>query len=113
MKRISFATGSFHVAAVVYLLLGVISLMVPDFFFESYWTSGQIASLIVVMFLLVFLLEVLIHFLKQRRKGAWYTGLVVAIIFTPSIFIVLGILALIGLLSQETKKEFGIGNSKV
>jgi hypothetical protein len=58
----------------------------------------------------IIFLEVLIIHLKRRRYWAWIGGLIVGAMYAPSLFLPLGIMILIGLLSEQGRLEFGIGN---
>lgn len=57
---------------------------------------------------LMIFLEVLIIQLKKRRYWSWIAGLVVAALYAPSLFMPLGIMIFVGLLSKEVRDEFEI-----
>lgn len=54
----------------------------------------------------VVFLEILIFHLKRRKYWAWVAGLVVAALYAPSLFLPLGVMIFVGLLSCGTREEF-------
>ncbi len=62
------------------------------------------------IFLIPFIifLEVLIASLRKRRFWAWVGGLIVGALYTPSLFLPLGVMILVGLLSGGSIQEFGL-----
>jgi len=50
--------------------------------------------------------EIVIADLRRVRYWAWIAGLIICGIYVPSVFVVLGVLGLIGLLDAETQAAF-------
>jgi hypothetical protein len=76
--------------------------------------SAEKSDSFIAWFLFIFLipfvvfLEILINFLRKRRFWAWIAGLVVGALYAPSLFLPLGVMILVGLLSEGSRKEFGL-----
>ena len=50
--------------------------------------------------------EIVIKGLKDNKFWAWVSGLIICGFYIPSLFIILGIIGLIGLLNKEVRKDF-------
>ncbi len=110
--RLKMTLISFHISAVLYVLLGV----GYGFFFARFPQAMELSpsfglmmgvSVGVVCVLLAAGIEVVVAGLKQRKYWAWITGLVLCALFIPSCwFTVPGGLALWGLLDPETRAAF-------
>jgi hypothetical protein len=72
--------------------------------------NHAIFAWVLFLFLIPFVvfLEILILHLKRRKYWAWIAGLVVAALYAPSLFLPLGIMMFVGLLSRETIEDFEI-----
>jgi hypothetical protein len=106
----------FHISAIIYFLLSLASFgflffapwIFPD---ENYMTALILTGIFTT--LLVFTaficgagLELVIWGLKRTRYWAWITGLIIAGLFIPSGFIVLGIIGLLGLVNKDVIATF-------
>ncbi|MBU1119185.1 hypothetical protein KKH43_04865 [Patescibacteria group bacterium] len=101
---------SFHISAILYFMVAVLFLILFIVFLGQGDESTAIAFpmlLGVVLSIAVgIFLEFVISALKKQKYWAWIAGIVISIIFIPSAFIILGIVALIGLLDENTRKAF-------
>jgi hypothetical protein len=111
-SKVNLATLSLRISTVIYGLIGLIFLITafvapPDI---KGWSKGLGISMAVFSVLFIIFLEVLIINLRKRKFWAWVAGLIVGALYTPSIFLPLGIMILVGLLSSPSRAEFGVGN---
>ena len=114
MKPVDIAILGIRISTVIYYLLII-----------GFITLGFIAPVgneefppfmcwFVAIFTLPFVvfLEILIIHLKQRRYWAWIGGIVIGAMYAPSLFLVLGVMILWGLLSERGRAEFNTGGRK-
>ncbi len=105
-----------RISEVLYILLallfGTFGTM-GDLFGEKPTSQGEYFYILGFTIFFVFLslgmavfIEVVCRHLKQGKYWAWIAGLILCGIYVPSLFIVLGIIGLIGLLKPETRKYF-------
>ena len=90
-----------HISAVIYFLLGIALLTV----LSRYIRFGASIIALVSIGMGVFV-EIVIKGLKDNKFWAWVAGLIICGIYVPSLFIILGIIGLIGLLDKEVRKDF-------
>ena len=74
-------------------------------------TTDRLLPWFLFIFLVPFVvfLEVLLVFLKKRKFWAWIAGVIVGALYAPSLFLPFGIMILVGLLAEGSRKEFGLG----
>jgi len=89
-----------HISAVIYFLLGIALLTVLKYYIPF---GAFIALISIGMGVFV---EVIIKGLKDNKFWAWVAGLIICGLYVPSLFIILGIIGLIGLLDKEVRKGF-------
>jgi len=106
-------TVCFHISAVLYVLFGILAFAMfaflmpsiePDFPSDVGWIFGILMLLLCI--LLAIGIEVVTWGLRNLQYWAWVTGIVISAIYIPSIFLVFGILGLIGLLNSDTQAAF-------
>ena len=104
-------TIPFRISSVLYFILGA------AFFIMALvgFSNGSEDSLLAGSFLFIMALfcialgvfvEIVIYHFKKKKYWAWIAALIIAGLYIPSIFIVLGIIPLIAILDKETKDEF-------
>ena len=114
-SRVNMAILAIRISTVLYYLI-FFGMIIAGFFvspadkdFNRYILWGSSIFIIPI----VIFLEVLIVHLRRRRYWAWVGGLIIGATYAPSLFLPLGVMILVGLLSEEGKGEFGIGNKKI
>lgn len=100
-----------HISAVLYVLVGGGILYVSIFVigFDAMMLMMQkilFGIEIITCFVLAGFIEIVVRGLKRHKYWAWIASIIIFGIYIPSIFIVLGIIGLIGILKQDTKKIF-------
>lgn len=111
-SKVHLAILAIRISTVIYALLAlvfvVLTFVLPTD--TDGWSPfmGYFMAAILVPFIVF--LEILITALRKRRFWAWIAGLIVASMYVPSLFLPLGIMLFIGLLSNESRSEFGVGN---
>ena len=55
---------------------------------------------------IVIFVEIVIKSLKNNKFWAWVAGLIICGLYVPSLFIILGIIGLVGLLDKDVRKDF-------
>lgn len=111
-SKLNLATLALRISTVLYLLLGLLFLILAFLIPAntegwSPWIGYFMAGFSAVF---IIFLEVLIVHLKKRKFWAWVAGLIVGALYAGSLFLPLGVMILIGLLSSESRAEFGVGN---
>jgi len=105
-----------HIMAVIYFLivLAVIvflisfSLIVDEMEPEIPLTFLKITALFTVLLSIAsgVFIEIVIKNLKNNQFWAWVAAVIICGLYIPSLFIILGIIGLKGLLDKEVRKEF-------
>jgi len=103
-----------HISAIIYFLLGFFFL---SFFLE--FTRKPLFFLVSIPFIMLVLffigigvfIEIIIKGLKDNKFWSWVASLIICGLYIPSLFIILGIIGLSGLLNKETRKNFLKSNS--
>lgn len=99
-----------HISAVIYLLAGVMLLIFSFFlpsvldgepFFKTTFVLSAVLSIAFGIFV-----EIVIKSLKKHKFWAWITGIIICGLYIPSIFIILGIIGLVGLLNKDVRTDF-------
>ena len=100
----------FHIIAGIYALLAVGFLGLYVLFSVAGGVganSSSISFIAAIMSLgIVVFVEWVVRGLKERKYWAWISGIVISAICIPSILIVLGIIGLIGLADENTRRAF-------
>lgn len=111
-SKVHLAILALRISTVIYALLALVFVLLTFVLPTDTdgWSPfmGYFMAAILVPFIVF--LEILIAALRQRRFWAWIAGLIVATLYAPSLFLPLGIMIFIGLLSNESRSEFGVGN---
>lgn len=58
-------------------------------------------------------IEIVVRGLDRGKFWAWVAALCISGLYIPSLFLPLGLMALIGLLDQDTRAAFGVGTKPV
>src|SRR3989344_678736 len=96
-----------HISAAIYLVLSIASLTVSPKYLPF------LAPYIALFIGMGVFVEIVIKGLKDNKYWAWIAGLVVCGLYIPSIFIVCGIIGLIGLLNKEVRTDFFKNKKKI
>ena len=111
-SRVTMAIIAIRISTVIYYLLFIgfiiAGFLIPPEEKEFPRYMAWFISIFTLPFIIF--LELLIIHLKRRRYWAWIGGLIVGAMYAPSLFLPLGIMILVGLLSEQSRLEFGIGN---
>jgi len=100
-RKMKYATVSLHVSAAVYLLAGLLLLFLSAFANDGKEIHiGAIAVTLAAA--MAFLVERVVKGLKQGSRSAWVGAVCLAGLYTPTLFLPLGILMFVGLLDEET-----------
>ena len=99
-----------HISTVVYVLSGILLLILP-FLLPNIPEEGTFLTIMLVFMALFSIaigifVEIVIKSLKNNKFWAWVAGLIICGLYIPSLFIVLGIIGLIGLLDRDVRKDF-------
>lgn len=93
-----------RISSIIYFLLGIL--------FITFLSIGSGIMTVVLIGMGTFI-EIVIRNLKRNKYWAWIAGIVVCSLYlTSMLFIVLGIIGLMGLLNKEVRKEFSKGTSR-
>ena len=106
-----------HISAVLYFLVavGLIAAVLGMNFLAS---PGEIEAIELTIFTIAFIIaavlcvaigifvEVVIKALQNKKSWAWVAAFILCILYIPSIFIVLGIIGVLGLLDKDVQKDF-------
>ncbi len=97
-----------HISAVVYFLLGLgaLSMFPLSIFLDMAMGIGELVIIMGIGGFSVLLgvgVELVILHLKRGKNWAWVTAICLTGIYIPSLFLPLGIVALIGLLDPQSK----------
>ena len=99
-----------HISAVFYFLSGILFLILPfvlpnileeEIFLTIMFVITALFSIAIGIFV-----EIVIKSLKNNKFWAWVAGLIICGLYIPSLFIVLGVIGLIGLLDRDVRKDF-------
>lgn len=91
-----------HITAVIYFLLGIALLTIfPRY---AYIPGASFIALVSIGFGVF--VEIIVNGLKNNKFWAWVAGLIICGLSVPSLFIILGIIGLIGLLDKDVRKDF-------
>jgi hypothetical protein len=109
-SKVNLAILAIRISTVIYFLIGIVFLILafvvpPDTEGWSKWMGFFMAGFCVPF---IIFLEVLIIYLRKRKFWAWVAGLIVGALYAPSLFLPLGVMILIGLLSESSRNEFGM-----
>ena len=103
-NKLSWALISLRISAILYYLMIVGFVMfAASLDLAEAWPRYFIAAFIVAF---VVFLEFVIAHLKKGKFWAWVAGIAIGGLYTPSLFLPLGIFILIGLLSDESRRDF-------
>lgn len=118
-KQLRLAIWALRISSVLYFLMGVVTAVIGLLFFLPLTSQRMgIYEMAILIFMAIIswgmgvFIECVIRGLKQSRYWAWIAGIIVAGIYTPSLFLPLGILGLVGLLDRETREHFSAGPLK-
>lgn len=111
---IKLAHIAFHIGAFLYALLGVLLVLLADGIIQlpgdqssmNSPASFMLGTMGVFCLALAAICEVVVWGLKRGRFWAWVAGLILSSIFVFSIFLPLGVMGLVGLLEEPTRKRF-------
>lgn len=73
---------------------------------EMVFVWGMVFFFVFISLGMAVFIEIICRHLKQGRYWAWIAGLILCGIYIPSLFIILGIVGLLGLLKPDTKTYF-------
>ncbi|MBS3097862.1 hypothetical protein J4209_03665 [Candidatus Woesearchaeota archaeon] len=105
----------FHISAVLYFLMGFAALIALVFSLINFISDAGLESLFFLFYSLILLaigvgfgvfVEIVVKGLKRGKFWAWVAGIAISGLYIPSLFIVLGIIGLLGLLNENTMKVF-------
>jgi hypothetical protein len=108
-KTMKLVTIPIRISSVIYAIfgLGSFALLLIPLTTESNAEILAMRIILSLMFVmcagLVVFLEIVIRALKGGKYWAWIAGICIAGLYIPSIFMVLGIIILVGLLNNEVK----------
>lgn len=113
-KLIKLTHIAFHIAASLYLLLGVFLVLLASKIIQlpgdqssmNSENSFMLGFMGVFCFALAAICELVVNGLHRERFWAWVAGLILSSVFVCSIFLPLGVMGLIGLLEEPTRKRF-------
>jgi Kef-type K+ transport system membrane component KefB len=110
-KKIELAILGIRISTVIYYLI-IVGCIVGWFLLQS--DSEEFLPLVLWLlagFTLAFVifLEMVIVYLKRRRYWAWVAGIIIGGLFIPSLFLPFGVMILVGLLHEDSRKAFGVG----
>jgi hypothetical protein len=112
-KKLSFVTVSLRISSIIYILISVIYTLGLLLFPKDELASDPVelgiiigtgVLTIILCILLVVFIEVVINALKKGKQWAWIAGICLGGLYVPSLFLVLGVCMLIGLLDEEVKQ---------
>ncbi len=110
-KRIDLAILGIRISSVIYSLMAVGCIagwfMLPQDA-ETVISLGLVLLAVFISALVIFL-EIVIVNLKRRRFWAWVAGIIIGGLYAPSLFLPLGVMILVGLLSEDSRMTFGVG----
>lgn len=109
-SRVNLAVVAIRISTILYYLLIVGCIVFALFLPPEEEFAARIMPWIVAALIIPFVifLEILIVHLKRRKYWAWIGGLIIGAMYAPSLFLPLGIMILIGLLSADSRAEFGV-----
>lgn len=98
-SRLRITIICFRISTILYVLLGAAAIIfIPEFIFGI--------VMLVVSLAVAAGVEVVIYGLRKYKYWGWIAGLILCILYIPSLFFVLGGLGLWGLLDPESKSRF-------
>lgn len=112
--KIGLAITCLHISAAIYLLIGI----AVGLFGVAFRAEMESQDFVLVWTLLgivvgfIAVIEVTAWGLQQRKFWAWVVGLIIFALYVPSLFIPLGVLGLIGLLNDASRREFGMATAR-
>jgi fumarate reductase subunit D len=122
--RISMAIVCLHISALLYFMVGVLTLLLFGF---GVWPPDPepgprevppfverlVGGLCILVLCLALIagIEVVVYGLHQRKFWAWIAGLCIFGMYAPSLFFPLGALGLWGLLDSGSRAEFGLNGA--
>ena len=112
--KINLAVTCLHISASIYFLLGL-----GGFAFSFVVDPSVPASDVAILWIGIAMcvgfgafVEVVAWGLRNRKFWAWIAGLIVFALYVPSLFIPLGVLGLMGLLNEASRREFGMAPAR-
>lgn len=102
-------TVPIHISAVLYFLIGLAGLVIVFFPFVNDNNVNLVFLRItwgfmsLLCFGIIIFLEIVIKNIKKGKFWAWVAAICIAGLYIPSLFFLLGIIMLIGLMKQEVK----------
>lgn len=73
---------------------------------DRYLIPALVLGLSIFSLAVAVFIEIIIRGLRRRRFWAWICGLITAGLYIPSLFFILGIFILLGLINEEVSREF-------
>jgi hypothetical protein len=103
-SKVNLAILGIRISTVIYYLI-ILGCLASLFFLSGF---DLIMPIVLIVFTLPFaiFLEVLIIHLRKRSYWAWIAGLVVGVLYIPSLFLPFGAMIFFGLLPETSRKEF-------
>ena len=105
-----------RISSVFYFVLGTLIASLLLFFskkmFGEHPTGDTLGGLITAIFMAILSLamaifvEFVIHGLKKTKYWAWIAGVILTAMYIPSLFIILGIIGILGLLDKSVMSDF-------
>jgi hypothetical protein len=107
-SRVGLAIMGLRISAILYYLI-IVGCVAGAFLLPS--DSEEFSPLVLWLlagFTLPFVIfiEVVIAHIKRRRFWSWVAGIALGGLYTPSLFLPLGVMILVGLLAEGAKNEF-------
>jgi hypothetical protein len=111
--KLGLAIVCLHISAVLYVLIGGFLIAIATMFNEEIELPMPVAIAGLVLCLALAIgIELVAFGLHRRRFWAWVAGLCIFGIYTPSLFLPLGVLGLWGLLDSGSRAECGVGGAR-
>lgn len=89
-----------HISAVIYLLLGIgLFTILSDLVVHPVFMGFVVIGIGVFV-------EIVVGGLKNNKFWAWVTALIICGMYVFSLFIILGIIGLVGLLDKDVRTDF-------
>ena len=103
-SKLNLAILGLRISAILYYVI-ILACLISTIYLSG---AKLVLPIFVALFTLPFVvfLELLMLHLRRRRYWAWIAGLVVGGLYVPSLFLPLGVMIFVGLLSDSTRKEF-------
>ena len=95
-----------HISAILYFLAGIGSFALLIYLSKEVLVSYILSVVTAFSIIIGIFVEIVVSELKEGKLWAWVAAVILCMTYLLSIFIILGIIGLVGLLHEDVRNDF-------